>query len=84
MQNAKYFGMMECKMQVEPKCRIYCLHEGLLRLFWAFFFGLLRPKSKMENNYFFAKKFAWCLVSFCKMMNQNPIFFGIEGELNTP
>jgi hypothetical protein len=30
------------------------------------FFGLLRPKSKMENNYLFAKKFAWCLVPFAK------------------
>jgi hypothetical protein len=35
------------------------------------FFGLLRPKSKMENGYLFAINFAWCLVPFCKMMGQN-------------
>jgi len=38
----------------------------------------------MENNYVFAKNFAWCLVPFCKMMNQNPKFFGKKLELNTP
>jgi hypothetical protein len=40
------------------------------------FFGLLRPKSKMENEYLFAKNFAWYLVPFCKMMGQNPKIFG--------
>jgi hypothetical protein len=25
----------------------------------------------MENRYFFAKKFTWCLVPLCKMMGQN-------------
>ena len=39
-------------------------HETLLG-----FFDLLRPKSEMENNYLFVKKFAWCLVSFYKMIN---------------
>jgi hypothetical protein len=34
------------------------------------------PKSKIENGYLFAKKIAWCLVSFYKMMDQNPKFFG--------
>jgi hypothetical protein len=92
MQNANYFGMMEYKM---PKFSRLCLvpskmqnllpspHEGLLRLFWTVF-GLLRPKSKMENNHLFAKKLAWCLVPLCKMMNKNPNFFGIVGELNNP
>jgi len=28
--------------------------------------------------------FAWCLVLLYKMVDQNPIFFGIVGELNTP
>jgi hypothetical protein len=44
----------------------------------------LRPKSKMENRYLFAKNFARCLVPFCKMIGQNPKFFGWNGELNTP
>jgi len=39
------------------------------------FFGLLRPKSKIENNYLFTKKFAWCLILFYKMMVQNSNFF---------
>jgi hypothetical protein len=47
-------------------------------------FCLLRPKSKMENRYLFAKNFARCLVPFCKMIGQNPKFFGWNGELNTP
>ena len=49
--------------------------------FWIFF-GFLRPKSKMENNHFFAKKFTWCLVSFCKIIDQNSNFFR-KKELNT-
>jgi hypothetical protein len=48
------------------------------------FFGFLRQKSKIKNGYLFAKNFAWCLVLFCKMMNQNLIFFRWNGELNTP
>ena len=38
----------------------------------------------MKNNHFFCQKFCMCLVLFCKMMNQNPNFFRMEGELNTP
>jgi hypothetical protein len=37
----------------------------------------LRPKSKMKNEYLFAKNFAWCLVPFYKMVDQNPNF-GIQ------
>jgi hypothetical protein len=48
-----------------------------VRAFWLYFlFGLLRPKSKMENRYLFAKNFVWCLVPFYKMIDQNPKFFG--------
>jgi hypothetical protein len=36
----------------------------------------------MENNHLFAKKFAWCLVPFCKIIKQNPKVFGIEREQN--
>jgi hypothetical protein len=46
------------------------------------FFCLLRPKSKIENSYLFAKNFAWCLVPL--MMDQNLEFFGMKGEVNTP
>jgi hypothetical protein len=46
---------------------------GWVRAFLLF--GLLRPKYKIENEYLFAKNFAWCLVPFCKMMGQNPNFF---------
>jgi hypothetical protein len=40
----------------------------------------LRPKSKIENGNLFAKNFAWYLVSFCKMMDQNPNFFWVKWE----
>jgi hypothetical protein len=90
MQNANYFGMVECKMPkflgsclVPSKIQNLLSHESLLRIILGFF-GLLRPKSKMENNHRFAKIFAWCLVPFCKMMDQNPKFFGKKGELNIP
>jgi hypothetical protein len=72
MQNAKIFRVMFSFIQNAE-------FIALMRLFWAFF-GLLRPKSKMENNHLFAKVFAWCLVPLCKMMDQNPFFFEIEGN----
>jgi hypothetical protein len=50
---------------------------GWVMAFWLFgFFYLLRPKSKIENGYIFAKNFAWCLVLFCKMIEQNLKIFG--------
>jgi hypothetical protein len=50
---------------------------GWVRAFWLFgYFGLLRPKFKIENEYIFAKNFAWCLVPFCKMMGQTQNFLG--------
>jgi hypothetical protein len=69
MQNAKIF------MGVFSSIQNANFFMGWVMAFWLFF-GLLRPKSKMENGYLFAKKFAWCLVPFCKMMGQNPKFFG--------
>jgi len=80
MQNAKIFRVMFNSIQ---NAEFIALMRASLRLFLGFF-GLLRPKSKMENNYLFAKNFAWCLVPFCKMIDQNPKFFGKKGELNTP
>jgi hypothetical protein len=43
--------------------------------FLAFFLPL---EAKIQNGEWipFAKNFAWCLVPFCKMMGQNPKFFG--------
>jgi hypothetical protein len=70
MRNAKIF------MGVFSSIQNAKIFMGWVRAFWLFFFGLLRPKSKMKNGYVFAKKFAWCLVPFCKMMGQNPKFFG--------
>jgi len=58
------------------------LMKPLDAYFW--FFGLLRSKFKIENNYFFTKNFARYLVLFCKMMNQNPNFFEKKWKLNTP
>jgi hypothetical protein len=49
---------------------------GWVRAFWFFgFFGLFMPKSKMENGYFVAKNFVWCVVLFCKIIGQNLKFF---------
>ena len=65
------------------KCRIYCPQQSLLKLFLVFF-GIFRPKSKIESSHLFVNTFAWCLVLLCKLMNQNSKFFRIKGELNTP
>jgi hypothetical protein len=63
MQNVNYFGAMKCKM---PKFSWVCLvlskmpnfSWGARELFgFLAFFWLLRPKSKMENGYFFVKIF---------------------------
>jgi hypothetical protein len=61
MQNAKIF------MSVFSSIQNAKFFMGWVRVFWLFF-GLLRPKSKMKNEYFFAKNFAWCLVLFCKIV----------------
>jgi hypothetical protein len=42
------------------------------------------PKSKMENGYFVAKNFVWCVVLFCKIIGQNLKFFRWNEKLNTP
>jgi hypothetical protein len=88
MQNANYFGVMKCKIFSGP-CLVPSKMQNLLpslgpleALFGIFWH--LEAKIKMENSHLFAKNFAWCLVSLCKMMDQNPKFFGIKGELNTP
>jgi hypothetical protein len=56
------------------------------RDFWifGFFFSLLRPKSKIENGYFFAKNFTRCLgcVYFTKkILGFGPLFYKMK--LNT-
>jgi len=70
MQNAKIFRTVFSSIQNAE----FIVVMKLLRLILGFF-SLLRPKSKMENNYLFTKNFAWCLVPFYKMMDQNPKFF---------
>jgi hypothetical protein len=85
MQNAKCQLLWNDKMQntkifmgVFSSIQNAKFFMGRVRTFWffGFFFGILRPKSKMENEYLFAKNFTWCLVLFCKMMDQNPKIFG--------
>jgi hypothetical protein len=71
MQNAKIFRVMFSSIRNAE----FIILMKPLEVYFGFF-GLLRPKSKIENNYFFVKKFTWCLVSFCKMMDQNLKFFG--------
>jgi hypothetical protein len=48
---------------------------GWVRTFWGFF---LPFEAKIQNGEWilFAKNFIWCLVLFCKIMGQNPKFFG--------
>jgi hypothetical protein len=68
MQNAKkFYGCV-------PKCQFF---HGVGEGFLAFFF-FLPLEAKIQNGEWipFAKNFAWCLVPFCKMMGQNPKFFG--------
>jgi hypothetical protein len=72
MQNAKIFMGVFSSIQ---NAKFFMGWVGVFLVFWLFFFGLLKPKSKIENEYLFAKKFAWCLVPFCKMVGQNSIFF---------
>jgi hypothetical protein len=67
MQNAKIFIGVFSSIQNAK------FFMGWVRAFClSGFFGLFRPKFKMENGYLFAKNFAWCLVLFYKMMGQNP------------
>jgi hypothetical protein len=56
IQNANYFETMKCKM---AKFSWMCLIPLKMPNFsWNWlFFGLLRPKSKIENRYLFAKNF---------------------------
>jgi hypothetical protein len=69
MQNAK------CQLLWNDEMQNAKIFMGWMRDFWLFgFFGPL--EAKMENGYLFAKNFAWCLVSFYKMMGQNPKIFG--------
>jgi 3-methyladenine DNA glycosylase Tag len=76
MQNAKILRVMFSSIQnAEFIARVRASRGS----FGGFFLPL---KSKMENNHLFAKFFV--LVPFCKMMNQNPKFFGTGGKLNTP
>jgi hypothetical protein len=70
MQNAKIFMGVFSSIQNTKFFMGWVMAFGFLT-----FFCLLRPKSKMEDAYFFAKNFAWCLVPFCKMMGQNLKFF---------
>jgi hypothetical protein len=77
MQNAKIFMGVFSSIQ-NAKFFIGCVRAFLL--FWAL-------EAKIQNGewiFFLAKNFARCLVSFCKMIGQNPKFFGWNGELNTP
>jgi hypothetical protein len=51
---------------------------GWVRAFWLFgffFFCLLRPKSKMENGYLFAKKFCMMFSSILQNDRPKPKFF---------
>jgi hypothetical protein len=75
MQNAKIFRSCLVPSEIQN-----LLSREPLEDYFGVFFGLLRPKSKIKNNRFFAKNFAWCLVAFCKMMDQNPKSFGKKGN----
>ena len=91
MQKTNYIGMNKSKipnfsgLYLVPSKMHNLLpllepHEALLGIF----FCLSGPKSKIENSHIFTKIFTWCLVSLCKVMDQNPKFFRIKGKLNTP
>jgi len=70
MQNVKIFRVIFSSIQ---NAKFIVLMKLLDAHFG--FFGLLMPKSKIENNYLFAKKF--CMVfSFILQNNKpKPIFF---------
>jgi len=71
MQNAKIFMVVFSSIQ-NAKFFLVLVGVGMGSQALLGFFGLLRPKYKMENSHLFAKKIAWCLVPLCKIMDQNP------------
>jgi len=79
MQNAKIFRVMFSSIQNTEFFVVMKPLEAHFGFFWP-----LEPKSKMESNYPFAKKFAWSLVLFCNMMDQNPKFFGKQKGTKHP
>jgi hypothetical protein len=80
MQNAKCQLLWNDKMQndkifmgVFSFIQNVKFFMGRVRAFWLF--GFFWPlEAKIQNG--FVKNFPWCLVPFCKMMDQNPKFFG--------
>jgi hypothetical protein len=70
MQNAKIFRVMLSSIQ---NAEFIVLMKPLVAHFG--FFPLLRPKSKMENNYLFAKNFAWCVSSILQNDEPKPKIF---------
>jgi hypothetical protein len=71
MQNAKIF------MGVFSFIQNTKFFMGWVRAFWlfGFFFASRDQNPKWRIDTFLQKIFAWCLVSICKMMDQNPNFF---------
>jgi hypothetical protein len=51
---------------------------------FLYFLASLFQNLKWRIDTFLPKKFAWHLVSLCKMIELNSKLFGINGELNTP
>ena len=67
LQNTNYFEVMKCNAKIF-RIMFSSIHNTefivIVKLLEAYFrfFGILRPKSKMKNNYIFTKNFAWFLV----------------------
>jgi uncharacterized Zn finger protein (UPF0148 family) len=90
MQNANYFGMMKYKMpKFSGSCLVPSEVQNLLSSLQPFeallgFFGLFRPKYKMESSQFFAKKNCMVFSSIMQNDGPKPKIYWDKGEVTCP
>jgi len=90
MQNANYFGMIKYKMpKFSGSCLVPSEVQNLLSSLQPFeallgFFGLFRPKYKMESSQFFAKKNCMVFSSIMQNDGPKPKIYWDKGEVTCP